>query len=471
MRLESEDRQRLAPSAVDGPWADLLGYYPAWLAYRRWYLRIPGVQVALREDGALALSEAFGTSNLQTGEPLTPHHLFRIASHSKTFTAVAILQLVEQGALRLDDALSVHLPELVGTALADRTVGELLTHSGGVIRDSEDGDFWQLHRPFPDRAELLEIACRPSAAVLDRNDHFKYSNIAFGLLGQVIEAATGQSFVDYVRAAITDPLGLGDTGAELDPSRAGDYAAGHSGLVTARARRTIPHVDTQALAAATGCYATANDLTAFFTALLPGDTRLLDGDSQRQQRHWHWDIKAGEHGYGLGVFLDKVADVDLFGHTGGYPGHITCTYAQPGDRWVLSVLTNAIDGGASVLAAGYVHLLSLGRSADHAVTEPSATKFTGRFASIWGLLDVVRIDGRLFALSPAGPNPAENAAPLEVVDDSTLKIVGGRGGNSYGELMSYEFDEDGSVRTVRGDSAVSMTPFRIPTDSETVAGH
>jgi CubicO group peptidase (beta-lactamase class C family) len=461
MGVESGDRRR---QVADGRWADLLDYYPAWVAYRQWYQRIPGVQIALRRDGDLVLSQAFGASNLETGEALTARHLFRIASHSKTFTAVAILRLVEAGALRLDDPVAAHLPELTDTAVADRTISELLTHSGGVIRDSQDGDFWQLYRAFPDRDELLALASRPSAAVIDRNDHFKYSNIAFGLLGQIIEVAAGQSFADYVRTEIADPLGLEDTGAEFDPSRAADYAAGHSSLLTTRQRQIIPHVDTQALAAATGCYATATDLTGFFTALLPGDTRLLNADSQRQQRHRHWDIKAGEQGYGLGVFLDKIADTDLFGHTGGYPGHITCTYANPADRWVLSVLTNAIDGGASPLAAAYVHLLSLGRSAHHATTDPDATRFTGRFAWLWGLLDVVRIDGRLFALDPSDPNPAEDAAALEVIDNSTLKIVGGRGGNSYGELMTYQFEDDGSVRSVRGDSAMSMTPFRTPTD-------
>jgi CubicO group peptidase (beta-lactamase class C family) len=461
MGLESGDGQR---QGVEGRWADLVDYYPAWVAYRQWYQRIPGVQIALRQDGNLVLSQAFGISNLDTGEALTPRHLFRIASHSKTFTAVAVLRLVEAGALRLDDPVAAHLPELTDTALADRTIGELLTHSGGIVRDSDDGDFWQLYRPFPDRHQLLALASQPNAAVLDRNDHFKYSNIAFGLLGQIIEAATGRTFADYLRTDIADPLGLADTGGELDPARADDYAAGHSALLTARTRHTITHVNTQALAAATGCYATANDLTAFFHALLPGDTRLLNADSQRQQQHRHWDIKPGEQSYGLGLFLDTIADTNLFGHTGGYPGHITCTYANPTDRWVLSVLTNAIDGGASALAAGYVHLLSLARSAHHATTNPDTTKFTGRFASLWGLLDVVRIDGRLFAVDPAAPNPAEDAAPLEVVDDSTLKIVGGRGGNSYGELMTYQFENNGSIRTVRGDSAMSMTPFHTPTD-------
>lgn len=445
-------------------WADLDEYFPAWLAYRRWSLRTPGVQAALRRDGKLVFSQAFGTADVETGAPLTPQHLFHIASHSKTVAAVCILQLVEQGRVRLDDPVATHLPELSDSPVATRTLGELLTHSSGVIRDGEDGDFWQLHQPFPDRQQLLDIARRPSAAVLEPNDHYKYSNIAYGLLGQVIEAASGQSFVDYVRGAIAEPLGLHDLGAEFDPSRADEYAAAHTGLVLKRTREKIAHVSTGALAAATGCYATASDLTAFFSALLPGDARLLSADSQRRQRHRHWDIKANEQGYGIGIFLDTMADIDMFGHTGGYPGHITCTYADPADRWVLSVLTNAIDGAASLLANGYVYLLSLGRKATHGRTDVDATRFTGRFGWLWGVLDVVRIDDRLFAVTPSATNPAEDAVPLDVIDESTLKMVGGHGGNSYGELITYEFDTDGSIRSVRGNSAMTMTPFEVPAE-------
>jgi CubicO group peptidase (beta-lactamase class C family) len=443
-------------------WTNLLEYYPQWAAYRRWYLRIPGVQLALRRNGDLELATSFGYSDLRDNSPLTSDHLFRVASHSKTFASVLVLQLVEQGTLRLDDTVDLHVPELAGSAVADRTVGELLTHSGGVIRDSEDGDFWQVLRAFPDRAELIDIALASNAAVIERNEHFKYSNISYGLIGLVIERLTAQDFADRVRTNITEPLGLANTGGELDPARRTDYAAGHSALATGRERDVIEHVDTRALAAATGCYATAQDLTAFFSALLPGNDVLLSPDSQRRQRHRHWDVKAGERRYGIGIFLDRVAETELFGHTGGYPGHITCTFADPADGWVLSVLTNSIDGAATPIASGFFQLRNLGREADHATSGDDAARFTGRFGSLWGLLDVVRIDGRLFAVNPAAADPVEDAAPLEVIDDSTLKIVGGRGGNSYGETMRYEFDADGTVRSLRGDSGMTMTPFRIP---------
>lgn len=440
-------------------WSDLLDYFPSWLDYQRWYQRIPGVQFAIRRNGELIGSGASGRSNADTGEQLTERHLFRIASHSKTVATVLVLQQVEQGTVRLDDRLEQHVPELAGSPVADRTVRELLTHSGGVIRDSEDGDFWLTFRAFPDRAQLLDIARDSSAATLARNEHFKYSNIGYGLIGLVLDAV-GVGFVDGVRELIAAPLGLTDFGGEYDPARAADYAAGHSSYATARERRTIEHVDTGALAAATGCYATARDLTAFFSALLPDRDDLLGPDLRRLQRHWAWEVKPGERRYAMGLFVDHVADTDLFGHTGGYPGHITATFADPDSGEVVSALTNCIDGAASQLASAYFRLRDLGRKADHARADDSAIRFTGRYGNLWGTLDIARLDGRLFALSPTDGNPAEDAAPLEVHDERSLRIVGGRGGNSYGELMRFEFDAHGKVVSLRADSATTMTPFR-----------
>ncbi|MDQ2956728.1 MAG: beta-lactamase family protein [Actinomycetota bacterium] len=439
---------------------DTLDYYRSWLSYRQWYLRVPGVQVAVAVDGTLRMSAAFGSADLATGSPLTDRHLFRIASHSKTFTAVAVLQLAEQGRLRLDDTLASHLDELAGSPLAQVTVRELLTHSAGVIRDSEDGDFWQLLRDFPSRAELLAIANEQSAGVLARNERFKYSNIGYGLLGLIIEAVTGRSYHEQVTDTIIGRLGLRDTGPELVEPRRADFAAGHSALAYAADRRVIEHIDTDALAAATGFYATASDLVTFFSALLPDDDRLLGADSQRELRHPHWTVKEPETRYGLGVFLTRLGERDLFGHSGGYPGHITRTLACPDRRLVVSVLTNAIDGAAESLATALIRFTDLAESATHQRSE-NASRFTGRFSWLWGVQDVALIDGYLFAVNPTAINPAEDPVPLEVVDDTTLKIVGGPGGGSIGELMHYEFADDGSIRTVRGGSGMTMTPFEL----------
>ena len=440
---------------------DTLDYYRSWLAYRRWFLRIPGVQVCVAQDAQPLLSTALGTADEQAGASLTERHLFRIASHSKTFTAVLVLRLVEQGRLRLDDPVDAHVPGLTGSALAAITLRELLSHGGGVIRDSEDGDFWQLMRPYPDREELLRIAGESSAAVLPRHERFKYSNIAYGVLGLVVERASGGTFDEAIRREIIEPLGLADTGPEVPPERRDEVATGHSALSYATERAVIDHVDTAALAPATGFFATATDLASFYSALLPGDDRLLSDDSLRQLRHRVWDVKEAESGYALGVSLNRVGEHELFGHGGGFPGHITRTLACAERRTVVSMLTNAIDGPAEPLAMALFRLMDLAASASHRPARDGA-RFAGRFSTLWGVQDVALLDGRLFALSPMADNPADDPVALEVIDDSRLKMVSGRGGGSIGEMMHYDFAPDGTIRSVRGGSAMTMRPFELP---------
>src|SRR3954466_10296972 len=137
--------------------AAIAPYLESWLDHQRRRARVPGVQAAVRVGDRLGLDAPPRVAAVSTGEPLTTGHLFRIASHSKTFTATAVLQLVEAGRMRLDDPIGAHVPELetAGSPVARVTVRELLGHQSGVLRDGEDADFWQLDQPFPDRATLL----------------------------------------------------------------------------------------------------------------------------------------------------------------------------------------------------------------------------------------------------------------------------------------------------------------------------
>lgn len=220
-------------------------YLERWLEYGRDYQRIPGVQVAVRVGDELAASFALGTANEDTGEALTTRHLFRIASHSKTFTATAVFQLIEAGKLRLDDTAGHWLPELGGSPAADMTVRAPLGHQSGINRDGADSDYWQQRHAFPDRQILLDFA--RAEAVFPQNQHFKYSNIGYGLLGLIVEAAGGEGYGDYIQAHITGPLELTDLGAELPPEREAELATGHSARLYGNdARRTLPSSDTRA---------------------------------------------------------------------------------------------------------------------------------------------------------------------------------------------------------------------------------
>lgn len=133
----------------DAALARALEYADRWLAYRRWRLRIPGVQVAVRIGGELVLDAAHGVADASTREALTVRHRFRIASHSKSLAALAAMRLVDEARLRLDDEAQLHVPELRGTDAGALLVRELLSHGGGAVRDGDDVAFWHLQAAFP----------------------------------------------------------------------------------------------------------------------------------------------------------------------------------------------------------------------------------------------------------------------------------------------------------------------------------
>jgi len=270
-----------------------------------------------------------------------------------------------------------------------------------------------------------------------------------------------------VSSAIVGKLGLSDLGPELDPARLGEYATGYSALSYASSRAPIEHVDTRALASATGFYGTARDLVTYFSAHLPGDERLLTDASKRQMRHPAWQVKTegAEQRYGLGLSVVKIGDADYFGHGGGYPGHITRTLVDAERRIVVSVLTNCIDGQAVQLAQAFVKLLDRAASEPAAPADVDLRRFTGRFSNLWGVQDIVVLGGRLFAIDPTEADPVEEASELEVVDERTLRISERNGYGSHGEPMVFEFDAEGNITSVRGGSGTTSRPlasFELP---------
>ena len=445
-------------------------YFGSWLAFRREHLRVPGIQAAFLLGDTVIFEGAYGLADQESGVDLTGNHLFRIASHSKTFTATAILQLVEQGLLRLDDTVGAWLPYLVeaSSPLAEITIRELLAHGGGVVRDGADGDHWQLLQPFPDAQGLEHISVQPDVAVTPPNETFKYSNIGYGLLGGVIERASGQTYAAYVQEHILDVLALKETGPELRRDRLPDFATGYSSLAYAPHRAPIEHVDTRAMAAATGFYSTARDLVTYFAGHFLGDERLLTDRSKRQMQQQQWQTnpnKDRDGAYGLGLSLTPLGERTLIGHGGGYPGHITSSLADPVDRFAVCVLTNAIDGPAQECVQAAVHLLDLALKSPRPDQDLDLVRFTGRFADLWGVVDVTVLGGRLWMMLPTDGNPAAEAIELVVVDEHTLRMQGGSGYGSAGEPVLFTFDADGRVSSMRGGSGVTRVPlsdFRLP---------
>lgn len=441
-----------------------LEYGAKWLAFQHELNPYVGAQVAARVDGKLIFNQAFGYADLDARTPMTTDHLFRIASHSKTFTGVAVMQLVQKKMLRLDDTIGQHIPELAKSDIADVTVRQLLSHTGGIIRDGDDADWWELGKPFPNRKELLALA-KNLGKVLDPQVEFKYSNIGFSLLGVIIEVVAGESYRSYVTTNIVDQLGLKSTGPDMDFEREAEFAPGHSSRVHGGKRVQIDHIDTFEESAATGFYSTAAELTDYFQAHIPGDDRLISDASKRAMQQKIGEAEDRGH-YGLGLVIDEINGRPYIGHSGGYPGHITMSKVDRDRKLSLSVLTNSNDGPASLLATGLLKMIDLALT-EEAKTEPGSPKnlkkFEGRFATLWGVTDIVALGGRLYALSPSLDDPASMAIELEVTGDSTLKRVGGSKYGARGEELVFHFDKKGRVQQITGGhTMVPIDKFELP---------
>jgi CubicO group peptidase (beta-lactamase class C family) len=430
-------------------------YVDRWIAFRREQRDLPGLVVAIRHADELVLCRGYGCAQLDPPVAMTPEHVFRVASHSKMFTATAIMQLVEQGKLRLDDRAATYVSWLN----SDVTVRQLLNHAGGVIRDGLDADFWRVEQPFPDIDTLRALA--PDVSILPPNTTFKYSNIGFGLLGQVIEAVSGAPYNQYVQEHIVRRLGLVSTGPDLVTDVFDRCVTGYTGKVLGVPRRGVPSIDTRALSPATGFYSTAEDLCRFAAAHWPGDKTLLTDASKREMQHAAWTVEQSDERYGLGFIAERIGERDTLGHSGGFPGQSTRTLFDPVDQLVVVVLSNtsAEDGRAGPLAAQVVRFIDFaqrhpgGSSADLA-------RYTGRFANVGGAMDIAAFGGKLFGLAPESDNPSKFVWELEVVDADRLRISR-CGGFAYpGEFVRYERDAAGNTqRVITG--GVTMYPEAI----------
>ena len=168
---------------------------------------------------------------------MTPRHRFRVASHSKSFTATAILRLKEEARLRLDDPVGSHV-EGLHPSVARVTLGQLLSHGAGVVRDGTDAGQWIDERPFAVEAELRSALTAP--LVIPPDSRMKYSNHGFGLLGLVIEAVTGESYSAWITRNIIRPSGLKETTPDTPFARGTPVARGHSGELPLGERVVIP---------------------------------------------------------------------------------------------------------------------------------------------------------------------------------------------------------------------------------------
>ncbi len=421
-----------------------LDYVPRWLDHQMRTTEQPGCVIAVAHRGRVVLERAFGHADLQSGEALTPRHRLRVASHSKSFTAAGILKLREADRVRLDDPVGDYVDGL-HPEVAAATIGQLLSHGAGLVRDGADAGQWQDRRPFLDDAELRAALAEPP--VLPACTRFKYSNHGFGLLGLVIEAVTGEPWGRWIRREIVARAGLRETEPDAPLPDGVLRASGHSRKLPLGHRVVIAGDNpTGALASATGFVSTAGDLARFFSSLDPAARRSVLSPASRRdmlRRQWADPYSSLERHYGLGLILGKVGDWEWFGHAGGFQSCISRTVVLPGREIAVSVLTNAIDGLAHQWSDGIVHILR----AFEARGAPSARTrdWAGRWWMLWATHDLVAFRDRVLVANPALLNPFQDASEIAVTGPDTGTIRQAGGFANHGEAAGLLRDGTGAV--------------------------
>ncbi|MFE4263002.1 serine hydrolase domain-containing protein [Streptomyces sp. NPDC056883] len=285
---------------------------------------------------------------------------YRIGSITKTFTAVLVMRLRDEGLLELGDPVEKFLP---GTGVGEVTVGQLLSHTAGLAAETP-GEWWE-RTAGTLRPELSDVLGEhPFRFEPGRRHH--YSNPGYTLLGSLVEAVRARPWEDVLRAEVLEPLGLERTSAQPVAPHAGGWAV-HP---WADVMMPEPLEDLGLMAPAGQLWSTTADLAKFAAFLVRGDARVLSAESVREMRTSATPPEPGlaELGYGLGMQLTLSGGRRLAGHSGSLPGFVAGLWLSEADDVAAVVLANCTSGPAvSTLAA---ELLGIVAEAEPRIPEP-----------------------------------------------------------------------------------------------------
>lgn len=418
--------------------ADLVPLLDRWLSFHRWYCEVPSLAVGIGVGDEVVYATGHGLAVLEDSTPAGPTTRYRIASHSKVFTATVVMQLVEAGALRLDDPIVVHLEWFGRTDdLRHVTVRHLLCHAGGLTRDGIT-THWFDDR-FPTLDELVDQV-ETGMSILGPVEKLKYSNVGFTLLGQVIESVTGNRYEDVVAEAVLAPLGLAGTTPDL-PDFLDDHAVGYSMRLPETDRTPFEHVRAGVMNAATGFSSTVIDLLRWYRAHLFGSGELFPDRVKREMQRLQFESASMR--WGLGFQLAEHAGLDFAAHGGGYPGFITYSGLNQQYELAIVVLTNAIDGPARDVFQGIARLVARAidgdfTDADNRLDPGAADAISGIYRKRWTIEQISRVGAKLVSLTPTSSDPAATLQVLEHAEDLRFSYPDTIPTGSPGEQVWFE---------------------------------
>jgi CubicO group peptidase (beta-lactamase class C family) len=405
--------------------------------------RLPGVFAGVVRDGGLLWQTGIGAARLDEPDvPPGPDHQFLIASNTKTFTAVMVMQLRDEGRLSLDDTLDRHVPQVTHQGL---TIRQCLAHVSGMQREPL-GDVWEALE-FPDREQLVADFNR--AERVHRPHHlWHYSNLVFSMLGEVVARLDGREWRESLRVRILDPLEMRRTTVGFE----GQHADGYYVPPWSDVPVPQPALDLRALDPCGGLASTGADLARWSAFVADPVEEVLRPDTVEEmcEPQAVMDREQWTAAMGLGFFLVRSGKRIYVGHTGGMPGHITALFTNRAAATGGVVLTSS--GTTPDITGFAVSLADRVTDLEPALPEPwrPGTAVPEELAGLLGVwwsegspfVFSVR-EGRLEARAESLPDD-KPPSRFEPVEPDVFRTVSGR---ERGELLRVT--RDGSGRATK----------------------
>ena len=428
-------------------------------------LQVPGASVGVIADGH-AYSASFGVTNVDHPLPVTDTTLFQIGSTSKTFTATALMQLVEGGAVDLDATVRTYLPDFRLASEDDAvhlTVKHLVSHHGGF-----EGDYFAGDRTARGDDALAQFVAA-MAATSQRTPAgytFSYSNAGLYVLGRVIEVVTGQPFERVIRKRIFEPLGMNDSTYFPEYAIPHRVAAGH--IVTAEGPTVArPWHVPRAIAPGGGIISNVVEQLAYASFHLgdgsaPSGTRILEpGTMALMQRP---QAAAGSMCDSIGVtwMLSEIGGTHFVFHGGATNGHLSSFELAPARRFAVTALTNSDTGRGlrpfvSELMRQYFLGIAPANPPPWPIDSAALKEYSGRYEQTIARLDVTFGDGGLVieeaspAIRAVEPLPLPPVAAVPIGVDRFAILAGDR----RGETVEFLRDRAGRIEWMRWDGRIS----------------
>ena len=317
-------------------------------------LHIPALSLAVVRDGRIVKTKGYGIANIETNSAATPKTVYEIGSMTKQFTAAAVMMLVEEGKINLDDKITKFFPD-APQAWNQITVRHLLNHTSGIQNHVAVPGYLDIFKTsitgktFPSRGELLkEFYKLPSE--FEPGETWAYDNTGYYLLGIVVEKASGKDFWQFLDERIFKPLGMNATRSTDTRSIVPNRAAGYEWTNNKFENRPVllPFI----AFSAGSILSTIEDMAKWDAAL--GGEKLL----KKSALDWMWaaaktnDGASASFNYGFGWFVDSYHGHRFVQHSGGTPGFSSVIYRFLDDKLTVIILSNHSDRFLDQLAWG-----------------------------------------------------------------------------------------------------------------------